>query len=148
METKTLSDQPIMLALSYFVLGTVTGVVAHKCYTLKHTPEETIKKLEAATAEKKAAEKSYNEKYGQYRELYDKLVSTKKAYQDEIRPELESKIRKEFEDYISKADETYEKAKHENELASLKLELIKQYRRDESISLDDALIRIINSRKW
>lgn len=138
MEIRITKEQILTIACAFGV-GTATGVFAHKYHVMKNTPEETIRKLEAATAEKKAAEKSYSEKYSEYSAAYSKLVSIKKEYQDEIRPELEAKIRKEFQDYIGKADETYAKAKHENELASLKLELIKEYKRKHSDSSTDGI---------
>lgn len=143
MEFKITKEQILAIATA-FGLGTSIGVYINKYHNLKNTPEETIRRLEAATAEKKAAEKSYAEQYGKYRDAYDKLVNTKQAYQDEIRPELESKIRQELKKYIDKADETYAKAKHDNELASLKLELIRQYKKNNYEALSDGIKFNIN----
>lgn len=134
----------VLTMIASAVVGIEAGVLGHSYYTKKHTPEDTIRKLEAATAEKKAAADKYSEEYYKYLDVYNKLASTKKAYQDEIRPEIESKIRKELEDYIGKADETYAKAKHENEMASLRLELIKQYKKEFSSAYPDGFKFNIN----
>lgn len=108
------------------VIGFVGGVFFEKYHNLKNTPEATITKLENAKEESKKAKKEYDAAYKANQEVLTKIQNTKDQYKAEVRADVEAKVRKELENYISKADETYEKAKKENELASVKLELSKR----------------------
>ncbi len=133
-ETKT-----ILLVGGAAIGGLTIGYFATKYYQMKNTPESVLLKLQTAKdaaeeAEQKAQEaiKRSEEKAVESKRILDAIKSTKKQYQDEIRPELESKIREELKEYIEKADETYEKAKliseqakKDNELADLKLKFAK-----------------------
>lgn len=108
------------------VIGFAGGVFFEKYHNLKNTPEATITKLENAKEESKKAKKEYDAAYKANQEVLTKIQNTKDQYKAEVRADVEAKVRKELENYISKADETYEKAKKENELASVKLELSKR----------------------
>ena len=124
-------------------IGVVVGVLIEKYHNKMNTPEETIQKLNAATLENKAAAKELAKVKSDDEKVLSEIKKTKQAYQDEIRPELEAKIRKELESYISKADAVYEKARHENELASLKLELVDQKKRNDlAKAVTDGVSRI------
>lgn len=99
------------------------GAVMQKYRDTINTPESVINKLNAAKESANTAKAELAEQTRKNQDAYAALVSTKKQYQDEIRPKIEAKVRKELNDYILKADEKYEKAKKENELASLKMQL-------------------------
>lgn len=116
----------VLLFVAVFGTGALAGIGYQSYKQLKNTPEATLTKLEIAKQEAKAATEESKKAKKEASEEYAKLRNTKKQYQDEIRPDIEAKIRKDLEDYISKADETYEKAKKENELASLKLDMAKK----------------------
>ena len=127
-----LSKESTTTSILSMIFGAGMAFIASRYYSMTHTPEETIRRLETATAENKVSKNQLHEQECDTRKAINELKRTKSAYQAEIKPEIESKIRKELESYISKADETYEKAKHENELATLKLELAKQQAKSAS----------------
>lgn len=127
--TLELTKGNIVVSASSLAIGLVSGICIDKFHQMRNTPEEVTRNLNEATLQNKASKKELEKQTSENRKVLNDIRSTKKAYQDEIRPEIESKVRKELEDYISKADSTYEKAKRENEMASLRLELAKQYRR-------------------
>ena len=83
--------------------GILIGVLLEKYHARMNTPEEVIQKLNNATLENKASAKELNKKISENEKILSEIKKTKKAYQDEIRPELEAGIRKELENYISKA---------------------------------------------
>lgn len=118
-----LSKTSVITSFASMIVGVALGGFGVKYYDVLHTPEETIRRLEAEKAEHKASSESLEALKKETNAQISELKRTKKQYQDEIRPELESKIRTELETYISKADATYEKAKYENDMASLKLKL-------------------------
>ena len=126
-ETKQILVSGLSLAI-----GCLIGMLGQKQYDISHTPEDQIRQLNQAASDNKASKKALSEQLTETNKALDMLKKTKTEYQNEIRPELESKIRKELEDYISKADSTYEKARHDNDMAELKLELAKQYRKTQS----------------
>lgn len=78
------------------------------------------------TKQNKASKSELAKQQREASEALNDLRKEKQKYQDEIRPEIEARVRKELENYISRADETYEKAKHENEMAKLRLELVRE----------------------
>lgn len=90
---------------------------------LKNTPEAVINKMENVKAEAKAQENSAIKAKKEAELALSRLKSTKKQYQDEIRPELEKIIRRDLQTYISEADKKYESARKEREMADVKLEL-------------------------
>lgn len=78
----------------------------------------------------------------------NKLKATKREYQDEIKPEIEARIRKELQTYISQAETSYLKAKElqkeaqrDREMADLKLELAKTL--SESVTHTEKETKII-----
>lgn len=111
------------------VVGGVVGGVAVKVYDKHHTPEKTIEKLETKTEEYKAAKAEAQAKEASASQELATLRRTKYEYQAEIRPEIENKVRAELNEYITKADDVYARAKHDREMADVKLELIKSYQR-------------------
>ena len=115
-----------LFAAGAIAIGFTCGVIFEKYHNLKNTPEATITKLQNAKEESKKAKKEYDAAYKANQEVLTKIQNTKDQYKAEVRADVEAKVRKELENYISKADETYEKAKKENELASVKLELSKR----------------------
>lgn len=155
MEIKTTSENMIMLACTFFGVGAVTGLFGHKYYALKHTPEETIKELkdsrEALRREQDFLDskiRQNRDEAAQVRAEQRKLQSMKTDYQNEIKPEIEAKLRKELQTYISEAEKKYEqakselqKAKHEREIADLKLDLAKTL--NESVTHTEKETKII-----
>lgn len=119
-----------MNAIIGAVVGGAIGGVAVKVYDKLHTPEKTIEKLETKTAEYKTAKVEAQAKQASASRELERLRNTKKEYQAEIRPEIEKKVRDELNEYIVKADDVYAKARHDREMADVKLELIKSYQRD------------------
>ena len=109
------------------IVGAIAGSISMKLVDNANTPEDVLARLESAKVEYNSSKASLKEQEKETNKALDTLRKTKKAYQDEIHPTLEEKIRKDLETYISKADETYAKAKRENEMADLKLELAKEY---------------------
>lgn len=113
------------------VVGTIAGMalsalaggtyISYK--NLKNTPEDVIRRMNEATEEAKKAKKEADGARALAAATKIALENKKKEYQDEIRPDIEKAIRAELNNYIERADVVYEKAKHEKELAELKLEL-------------------------
>lgn len=131
MEFKITGDQVVTVAASATV-GTVIGALCHHAYTVVHTPESKIQALNEARTRYEAEKNESEAKAYEARKAYEDLASRKRAYQDEIRPAIESKIREELQTYIAQADKTYAKAQetlktseHNREIANLKLELAK-----------------------
>lgn len=131
MEFKITGKQ-VALLLSVFSAGTGAGVLGHYIYTVKHTPEDKIRELrDLKSAIDFAKKESAQEAYNASAEL-NRLRATKREYQDEIRPQIEAKVRKELQTYISQAEVSYNKAKElqkeaqkDREIAELKLDLAK-----------------------
>lgn len=124
-----------------YVIGRSNGYKASDEWHKKNTPEAQLKALEQAKVEKESAAAIARQERSKSEAAYERLKATKQAYQDEIRPELESKVRQELQDYISNADAKYaaaektlKEAKRENELTQLRLELMKEYKKDGNIS--------------
>lgn len=128
--TLELTKGNVIVSASSMAIGLVAGICIDKFHQMRNTPEEVTRNLNEATMQNKASKKELEKQTSENRKILNDIRNTKKAYQDEIRPEIEAKVRKELENYISKADATYEKAKRENDMAFLRLELAKQYRRD------------------
>jgi len=168
MEFKITKEQ-VIIALSFFGLGSGAGALLQKKYDDYNTPEEKIirmkeeeerlrmRKLDSEEAAAKA-QKANAEAEGTralVREERYKIQQTKLAYQNEITPAIEAKIRKELQEYISKADGVYAKAKeerskteqlrkeieHEKELANLKLELAKTLK--ENLTTTEREVKVI-----
>ena len=127
-----ISKGQIMLLLSVFSAGALTGGLGHYIYALKHTPEDKIQEMkDLKSALELAKKESTQAAYNAMSEL-NRLRSTKKEYQEEIKPAIEAKIRKELQTYISQAETSYKKAeelrreaKQIQEMSELKLELAK-----------------------
>ncbi len=154
-----------ILSVGYYFVGKFVGY--KKGYKESdewhriNTPEVQIKALENAKRENEVAETNAKQAKAQSDEAYNRLRNTKKQYQDEIRPEIEKAVRKELETYISSADTKYEaaqktlkEAKRENELTQLRLELMKEYKKDggspiilssDSVGYSNAISAISNS---
>lgn len=131
MEFKITNEQAKIAAASSLV-GAAIGAVTHHVYSVTHTPESKIQALNQAKYEYENTKRESEAKAEEARSAYRRLSERKREYQDEIRPNIEAKVREELHAYISKADHTYEKAKeerraaeHDKEIASLKLELAK-----------------------
>ena len=124
-----------------YVIGRSNGYKASDKWHRENTPEAQLKALEQAKVEKENAAAMARQERSRSEAAYERLRATKQAYQDEIRPEIESKVRQELQDYISNADvkytaaeKTLKEAKRENELTQLRLELMKEYKKDGNIS--------------
>ena len=154
MEIKV-NESNVVVALVSFCIGGAVGVLVNRDYNKKHTPEETIKKLQEAKDDLRREQSQMDFKI---RQNYDavaevaaerrKLEGRKKEYQNEITPEIEAKLRKELQDYISNADKVYAAAKnekaqaaHEREIAELKLDLAKTL--NESVTHTEKETKII-----
>lgn len=131
MEIKITYEQAIIAASSLFV-GSLIGALCQHSYHKKHTPESKIKELNNAREAYERSKREAEKEAYDARRAYSELAGRKKAYQDEIRPAIESKIREELQTYIAQAEKTYmqakkerEDAKHDKEIANLKLELAK-----------------------
>ena len=157
-----ITKQMVVTALSFLGLGSLIGALSQKAYDNYNTPEEKVlrmkeeeevlrlKKIDVEEAVKRSREAAAEARGEQslVKEERRKLELTKLAYQKEITPNIEAKIRKELQEYISKADSTYEKAKqlrkeveHEKELANLKLELAKTLK--ENLTTTEKEVKII-----
>ena len=168
MEFKITKEQ-IIIALSFFGLGSGAGALLQKKYDDYNTPEEKIirmkeeeerlrmRKLDSEEAAEKARKANAEAEGARalVKEERHKLQQTKLAYQNEITPAIEAKIRKELQEYISQADGVYAKAKeerskteqlrkeieHEKELANLKLELAKTLK--ENLTTTEREVKVI-----
>lgn len=147
MEIK-ISKNVMVAIISAFSAGSLAGAIGHHFYTLAHTPEDKMQELkDAKSALDLARKQSVQEAYNASAEL-NRLRATKREYQNEIRPEIEAKVRKELQNYISQADVSYEKAKElqkeaqkDREIADLKLELAKTL--SESVTHTEKETKII-----
>ncbi|MBP5596072.1 MAG: hypothetical protein J6Y02_11870 [Pseudobutyrivibrio sp.] len=120
------------IAVGTGILGFLGGIFVNKYHNLKHTPEVELARLESTKAECRRAEAEAEEAQARNSKVLSELRATKKEYQNEIRGEIEEKVRKELGDYISKADATYAEAKKEKDLATARLELAKRIEKDNS----------------
>lgn len=110
--------------------GLIFGILIQSYRNLKNTPEAVLARLETEKTEAKTAKAEATTAKAENEAVLDELRRTKYEYQQEVRKDLEPKIRQELQDYISKADETYEKAKRERELSEAKLELARRLEKD------------------
>lgn len=120
----------IVLAGGAFAGGYFASNYSH----LKNTPESVIAKMEAAKEQAKAEQAIAAKDRVAAEVALNALKNTKRQYQDEIRPGIEAKVRKELQTYISEADKKYEDAKRQRELADLKLELVKAKEKNTNTS--------------
>ena len=154
MEIKFTKEQ-IITVLTSLGIGSAIGAGLEKLYSIKHTSEDTIRELKESRDALRREQDFLDSKIRQNRdeaasvraEQY-KLSSMKREYQNEIKPEIEAKIRKELQTYISDAEKKYgqakeelQKAKHEREIADLKLELAKTL--NESVTHTEKETKII-----
>ena len=152
MEIKKETMTTILVSMG---IGTVLGVIADRYWQFKHTPEETLKKLAMAKdeliREQKELDRKIHQSWDASAEVAAerrKLEGRKQEYQNEVKPEIEARLRKELQDYISNADKVYTKAEklkadaeHEREIADLKLDLAKTL--NESVTHTEKETKII-----
>ncbi len=138
----------LFTVLASFAVGMSAGAIGNHLYSVSHTPEDKLQELrDAKSALEFTRNQSAQEALNASNELR-KLKATKYEYQNEIRPELEAKIRKELQTYISQAEVSYKKAEElkkeaevAREIASLKLELAKTL--NESVTHTEKETKII-----
>lgn len=116
------------------IVGGIAGYFVSNYHHMKNTPESTIARLEMARETLKVAREGAVKARDDCRKEIEELKRTKKEYQDEMRPEIEKSIRSELESYISEADETYRLAKEKNEMADVKLKLLKEMQKNSANS--------------
>lgn len=164
----------VLWCVGFFIAGAASGSYAQHKYDESQTPEEVKNSINEAKKDYEAYCNSKT-KYIAEQELrlakektelhnlileknrvLDNIVKTKESYQNEIRPELEKKIRKELEQYISKADKTYadaekklsdinlkmERLDHKEELIDLKLKYIEALKNNSSDDIKKAVLEI------
>ena len=154
MEIK-INKKNAIVAGVYFGIGGLAGAVADMIYQKHHTPEDIIKEMKQSKDDLVQEQKYLDMKIRQNRDAVSevaaerrKLEGRKQEYQNEVKPEIEARLRKELQDYISNADKVYTKAEklkadaeHEREIADLKLDLAKTL--NESVTHTEKETKII-----
>ena len=154
MEIKISKKNAIVAGIS-FGIGGIAGAVADMVYQKHHTPEDIIKEMKQSKEDLIQEQKYLDMKIRQNRDAVSevaaerrKLENTKDKYQNEIKPEIEAKLRKELQDFIANAEKVYNKAEklkaeaeHDKEIANLKLDLAKTL--NESVTHTEKETKII-----